>query len=1580
MKNNIHIILALWMVLCCAAVAQAQTVLLKADTVSIPCTQTDTFSVPVRVSNFTNMLGLQFTLRWNPAHLDFQAINMTGSPFTAAGPAVDTSNATTALGLTTFAWGQITPMSVPNNQVVYRVVFKRLAGPSTPITFDGSQTPLIYVTSALDELTPNTRSGLVRVLDGTPPAITCPASVLTGNGPSVINGLAPTVTDNCGIDSIGWSAVGATVANFPNDPDASGAVFNPGLTTVTYRAKDVGGNTVTCSFTINLENNGPDTLTVVAGSAAPNCGSPFFIDVSVLNFDSIGGLQFSVTWDKTLMQYGSISNFNANLNITAGNFSELYTLSDGQLSFNWTSDNFIAGNTLPNGAVLFRINFTNLGSATAASTVGFGNVPTPQEAIAPNATNIPVNFMTGTVNVLDVILPTITCPQNVTLPALPNGTAVVTGLTPTITDNCAGPYPLTFTRSQPTGGTGSGVADGTFLAGTTTVTYAASDAEGNSATCSFTVTVNAGELAGVKLDSVTHVCGQATVTVPVRVYNFDDLVGLNFQVKWNNTVLQYQSVSGFAAGTGIGLNSFPGIATLAPTGALFFAETTTNPNGWPNLADGSVLFNITFNVLNQNGTTNITFEEPSDAINGVPEIVAANFINGNFVSEDQTPPVITCPSNLIVPATQNCQAIVTLPSATATDACSGVSSISNNAPAGNIFPAGSTIVRFTALDFSGNNSTCTMTVTVNANTNLTVSNCPNTTINIAASANACSAPISYPAIVAQNPCNPNATFSYNYNFPVGTVRPVGLTTVVATATQIGGGGGFVTCNINIQITDQTPPVLTCPPGVTLAADPGVCYTKNNPAIPIPVVTDNCTNGIIPMTSQALLDSLPAGPSTLVFIASDQAGNVGACSYVVTVVDAAAPQITCPPNVVVPAQANGCGAVATWATPTATDNCTDTDDIIITSLVASGSFFSVGTSTVTYTATDIGGNQATCSLTVSVTETLPPTVTGCPSTILVILPLNDCDSTITWTPPVFADNCGLDSVAINFMPGTVFTSGTTTINYTAFDFAGNTATCNFNVILRDQVKPQFVTFPNDTIVENATGCGAILNLTPPTVSDNCDPNPAISYAGMLNDTFPVGVTRIEIRVQDASGNLTIDTLVITVISNTVPSFTNIPANITVSGCSGVANWTPPVAQGFCVPPLVTSNFASGSTFPAGTTIVTYTATDTTQANFSVSTTFTVTVAETIPPTITCPQAVVVNAAGAVLEDPSNIVNTIQTNNCTAVTLNLDNASAADNCTTPPTVTQISGPAINGGNFPIGLHTLVFRANDTSNNSATCSVDVMVLSFEALRPNATPTVGCPGGTLLIEAENIPGAVYTWSGPQGAIAAQGSSISFNPFGQAQVGEYIVSAQLNNCQSGNDTVETFLAIQPDAMDDNGFTIELDGAIDSINVLINDVFAPSFDIVVSLEEQLPGLTLSDDNLFSFDAAGLSSGQFQFIYKICSETCPNLCDMATATITIRDVECNFVPNIFTPNADNVNDWLEIPCLYSGLYPNNEIVIYNQWGDKVFEAKNYANDPMTAWQGTLNNEPGKDLPDGVYYYIFRPAPNDPVIKGFVHIFR
>ena len=84
-----------------------------------------------------------------------------------------------------------------------------------------------------------------------------------------------------------------------------------------------------------------------------------------------------------------------------------------------------------------------------------------------------------------------------------------------------------------------------------------------------------------------------------------------------------------------------------------------------------------------------------------------------------------------------------------------------------------------------------------------------------------------------------------------------------------------------------------------------------------------------------------------------------------------------------------------------------------------------------------------------------------------------------------------------------------------------------------------------------------------------------------------------------------------------------------------------------------------------------------------------------------------------------------------------------------------------------------------------------------------------------------------------------------------------------------------------------------------------------------------------------------------------------------------VSNFFTPNGDNINDTWYIQNIQN--YTDNEVFVYNIYGNEVFTKKGYIND----WKGTYN---GSELPDGTYYYVLRFDKSTRVYKGSVDIIK
>ena len=458
-------------------------------------------------------------------------------------------------------------------------------------------------------------------------------------------------------------------------------------------------------------------------------------------------------------------------------------------------------------------------------------------------------------------------------------------------------------------------------------------------------------------------------------------------------------------------------------------------------------------------------------------------------------------------------------------------------------------------------------------------------------------------------------------------------------------------------------------------------------------------------------------------------------------DATSPTFTnCPANINL-TTINTC-AVANWIAPTANDNCGTPSVSLTTSPTAGlgiGSCFPVGTTTVTYKATDAKGNIAVCFFTVTVvknntcdTDTDPPTFANCPANINLTT-TNNC-AVANWIAPTANDNCGIPSVSLTTFPtaglgiGSCFPVGTTTVTYKATDAKGNMTTCIFTV----KVTPQGnILDCNNVNLRSGNSAITVGGLTAPYV--NIQAYKVFDYGGWLSVFECVGnqcsrptqtITNLQAGnykvfvtfFNDKWEQVCVIDKDIVVTTNgedpcdtdaTPPTFTNCPTNITLSTANScaVANWVAPTATDNCGTPAVslttapTTGLGIGSCFPVGTTTVTYKATD--AKGNSATCAFTVTVTKTNP----CDTD---NEPPTFTNCPTNI--TLSTANGCAVA-NWVAPTATDNCGTPSvsvTSTPTAGLSI-GSCFPVGTTTVTYKATDAKGNSAICTFTVKVVKI-------------------------------------------------------------------------------------------------------------------------------------------------------------------------------------------------------------------------------------------------------------------------------
>ena len=381
----------------------------------------------------------------------------------------------------------------------------------------------------------------------------------------------------------------------------------------------------------------------------------------------------------------------------------------------------------------------------------------------------------------------------------------------------------------------------------------------------------------------------------------------------------------------------------------------------------------------------------------------------------------------------------------------------------------------------------------------------------------------------------------------------------------------------------------------------------------------------------------------------------------------------------------CGSTVSWTDPIASDNCQVKS---ITSSHKPGDFFSLGTTTVTYTAIDEAGLTTIASFDVIVTDQTPPVITNLPNDINALVG-NSCSTQVSWIEPIASDNCSVKSITSSHKPGDVFPIGTTTVNYLATDEAGNVSSASFHVIVSDLSAPTFISTPADIVVPANDACGAKITWIEPEITDDC--SAVVTRSHSPNDRFEIGTTIVQYQAKDLAGNTSNVSFKVTVEDREAPVFNSFPANITTilqSECSSNIAWTVPSVTDKCSEVTLTATHQPNQEFPVGITKVTYTAKD--NSGNAVTKDFFVTVIDERKLEFSkCPSSIVV-----MLEEE-------RSTNITWV---------------DPTATSVCEPVLLQSNykpgdlFPMGLTEVEYTASTNSGKKAYCNFSVHIKIVE------------------------------------------------------------------------------------------------------------------------------------------------------------------------------------------------------------------------------------------------------------------------------
>jgi probable HAF family extracellular repeat protein len=353
--------------------------------------------------------------------------------------------------------------------------------------------------------------------------------------------------------------------------------------------------------------------------------------------------------------------------------------------------------------------------------------------------------------------------------------------------------------------------------------------------------------------------------------------------------------------------------------------------------------------------------------------------------------------------------------------------------------------------------------------------------------------------------------------------PLGQTLVVWTATD--ASGNSATAVQKVTIVDTTPPALTAPPDVTVEA---TSPTGTPVVLGTPTVNDNADPAPVVSNNAPALFQL--GTTSVTWKANDKAGNSATVVQKVTVVDTTPPVLTAPANVTVEATSPA-GTPVALGTPTVKDNA-DPNPPVTNNAPAT---FPLGTTSVTWKATDKSGNSSTVVQTVTVVDTTPPMLTA-PANVTVEA-TSPTGTPVTLGTPTVKDNADPNPSLSNNAPA-VFLLGTTSVTWKATDKSGNSSTVVQKVTVVDTTTPA-LTAPRDVTAEATKPTGTPVALGTPTVSDNADPHPVVTNNAPA--VFPVGVTLVTWIATDASGNVARATQKVTITDRTAPVINSVTAD-------------------------------------------------------------------------------------------------------------------------------------------------------------------------------------------------------------------------------------------------------------------------------------------------------------------------------------------------------------------------------------------------------------------------------------------------------
>ena len=963
-----------------------------------------------------------------------------------------------------------------------------------------------------------------------------------------------------------------------------------------------------------------------------------------------------------------------------------------------------------------------------------------------------------------------------------------------------------------------------------------------------------------------------------------------------------------------------------------FSPSTTSSLG----CTGVGMFSVTFTATDECGNSSTT---------------SANFIINDIVGGAQ----ITCPAaDLMLDCNNPANYVLYanwISQATAYDACGNPLAVTVDAdPNLDSGCDDDFVVTFMATDCNGNSMSCTRLVTFDDNTAPEIlSPARNMTVECDGGGNMAELMDwlnNNAGAVASDHCG-----DITWNAPVLVSTILGCNGTVSTLVYSFSAtdecdNTSVSTIASFEIEDTTPPTVTPPANLPLE-----CGAAGNAAAIATWLTqagssDAC--GGTPTINTRLFNSISGCGNSYEevyeFIAIDDCGNQASGLASVIVTDNTPPTINCPMDLSLTCgNPNNDALIAEWLLrATTSDNCGEVSVSTNFDPANLPAICDAAGQVVIFTATDECGLTNSCTATIFLNDTQAPVFLNCPADMTVNVDIDVCGSRVVYSTPVAHDACD-QFVSVTrtagIASGGTFPLGTTTIEFTATDDCGLTATCEFDITVQDSQMPDIICPANLTICADDGVCtwASPAGALSPVTSDNC-PTITVTYAitgaTMANgtddasgETFALGTSQVCYTINDGVNPPITCCFDVTVIDCEAPDL-SCPVDMTVE-CDGAGNtialntWLGTVSatdncDGMLSPSsqLVANIPGCGGT---STRIYRFVATDASGnssvcfANFAIE--------DTTPPSIDTPAA----DETAECDGHGNAVELL------AWLSTNGGAVASDLCGTVSWTNNFSG--LSAGVCPVtGMATVTFTATDECGNSSNTTATFTIQDTQA------PVVTCPANiTLECNDPNNDAIITNWLASVSATDACDPNLTVNnnypnvfaAGACGQTGVYTVTfTTVDDCGNASVACSSTITIEdttpPDILSPaKDITVECDGNGNMTalqNWLDADGNATAGDACGTISWNAPVLMNTIPG-----CGGTSTAWYMFT---ANDECGNTSAATIASFTIEDTSA---PTVTPPaattvecdgagNTGNIASWLAMASLSDVCDPNASLAI------------------------------------------------------------